>query len=338
MERLQVIDFISPFYYTYNTVVFRLPDPNRNKWLKLVEPFKIEVHICLAATFCVISVFLYTIEQFNPFYLRSRKVRPTLQGTMLYLFGAMLAQGGPSLSASVSGRSLIACWWIFCLISVATYSGNLIASLTVNEKDLPFDTLKQMVSQDEYKWGTVGGSSYITLLSNSNLSDFKRMWQGIVEFNRTDPQVLSPDSDVHKHKVMTEDYGFIADVPAAHMWMMESCQFTMLKEKFVPQNYAYAVQKGSPYAKYFSEETMKILESGLALILQRNWWPDPGTCQEKSASSKVIELLDIQSAFYVVLIGVVVATVTMLIESCFVKNGPVIKCRLPCFGRISPEN
>lgn len=39
---------------------------------------------------------------------------------------------------------------------VATYSGNLIAFLTVSISQLPFNTLEQVVDQDGIKYGMMG--------------------------------------------------------------------------------------------------------------------------------------------------------------------------------------
>ncbi|KAK6182170.1 hypothetical protein SNE40_009911 [Patella caerulea] len=326
-DREQAIDFVYPYFLAYTAVVFRLPDPNKNKWRKLIEPFQWEVHVCLFSSFCGTILLLYTIESLNPFYLKSKKPRPTFQGIVLYLFGAMLFQGGNVMPSSSSGRALLAAWWIFCLISVATYSGNLIAFLTVSKEKLPFETLAELGKQDEYKWGTLEGSVWVSLLQNSNLSDYKRLWQGILEFNKTDPDVLHLDQDLQRHKVITENYGYIADKTTAETWVFQSCDLTYLKELFFPMNYAFGLQSNSPYLQYFSDEMMKIMESGLAQILKRNWWPKPGTCVDDSNAVQTVELIDIQSAFYVILIGMTLACLTILVESFFTKNGPHIYLR-----------
>ena len=52
-------------------------------------------------------------------------------------------------------------WWIFCIIITATYSGNLIAFLTVIKEHLPFDTVTGMINQKTYRWGTVGGTVWV---------------------------------------------------------------------------------------------------------------------------------------------------------------------------------
>ena len=57
------------------------------------------------------------------------------------------------LPGSSSGRVLVAAWWLFCIVMGATYSGNLIAFLTVRLEVKPFHSLQQMLDQDTYVWG-----------------------------------------------------------------------------------------------------------------------------------------------------------------------------------------
>ena len=52
---------------------------------------------------------------------------------------------------------------------MATYSGNLIAYLTVTKTELPFDSLEEMVEADNFKFGVMGGTVTEHLLSVSIL-------------------------------------------------------------------------------------------------------------------------------------------------------------------------
>ena len=67
--------------------------------------------------------------------------------------------GGVHLPDSTTGRTLVSFWWIFCIIVVGTYSGNLIAFLTVSKEKLPFNSLVELTEmKGQYKWGTLGGT------------------------------------------------------------------------------------------------------------------------------------------------------------------------------------
>ena len=40
--RAQVMDFTSPFFFEYTTVMAKLPNPNKTKWQLYLRPFKVK--------------------------------------------------------------------------------------------------------------------------------------------------------------------------------------------------------------------------------------------------------------------------------------------------------
>ena len=66
--------------------------------------------------------------------------------------------GSTWMPDSQSGRFIVGFWWMYCIVVMATYSGNLIAYLTVTKTTLPFDSLDDMINQNKFKFGTLGGT------------------------------------------------------------------------------------------------------------------------------------------------------------------------------------
>ena len=63
-----------------------------------------------------------------------------------------------------SVRFVVGFWWLFCIVIVATYSGNLIAFLAIDKYNAPFETLKEMAQAGEFKFGTIGGTSFEAIM------------------------------------------------------------------------------------------------------------------------------------------------------------------------------
>ena len=65
-------------------------------------------------------------------------------------------------------RCFVGCWWLFSVVIVAAYGGSLYSFLTINLNYIPFETGEEMI-RSNYKWGTTGGSFYVTELQVQNV-------------------------------------------------------------------------------------------------------------------------------------------------------------------------
>ncbi|XP_067682645.1 probable glutamate receptor [Haliotis asinina] len=320
VEREAVVDFTFPYYYDKAVGIYKLPHPNRTKWLKLIRPFKGTVLLCLAISLVVVAALLCMMEMVWS-SLTSDITSPAgsshFQESLWYLYGAMLSHGGSQQPRSESGRILVGFWWLFCIVIAASYSGTLIAFLTVNRDILPFSSIADIASQNEYRWGVVGGSSYVTFLEEAKSGTNKELWQGIERFLADDDaDVLSQSADVHMNKVLDGSYVFFSDKETLTPWLSKHCDLAITKEALLPFTYAIGLPEESPYADIISNTMLKIDQSGLFLTWKRKWWPRENLClDEGKASARPIELMDLQSAFYLIAIGIFLAAFALGVES-----------------------
>ncbi|XP_045201044.2 glutamate receptor 2-like [Mercenaria mercenaria] len=323
-ERDPVMDFSYPYYYEYTTVLVKKPDINATKWRTLIDPFKWEVLITIGASLLIVTILTFILEKYNPFYdipqhAESRQINGglhTWHSSFWYVFGALLCQGGVHLPESTSGRTLMSCWWLTCIIIVGTYSGNLIAFLTVTKERPPFNTLEEMNNlKGTYKWGTLGGTAWETLFPNSSHPAFKKMGEAYIEFSKTDPTILHQNPDFHVERVKKGKYAWIGDKTYMEIAMATECNLMSIKEEFMPLIYVFGFKNNSPHAAIFSTQMMKIHEGGLFQIWKRKWWPKSSFCAGSSIpEAKPISLMDVQSAFYVCLIGIFIGVFAFVIE------------------------
>ncbi|XP_069104060.1 uncharacterized protein [Argopecten irradians] len=331
--REMVMDFTHPYYFDTSTILMKRPDPNKTKWRTLIEPFADIVHMCIWITLSLAALVLAVLEKINPFY-RHQEVQEedhqTYQNAFWYMFGALLTQGGDRLPESQTGRTLISFWWLFSIIMVATYSGNLIAFLTVAKDRLPFNSVAELVAQSEYSWGTLGGTYFITMFKDSTLPVYLKVWDGVVKANASDPRALSPDPAIHIQKILKEDYVYFGDKVVMDMRRVNDCRLTTVDEEIPNMSYGVGLPNHSPYTKIFSNKILELLESGIFSIYTHRHWPKVNYCKETvQATAKQISLIDVHSAFILIGIGIAFGSLVLLAEFIVRYRYKLFSCVIP---------
>lgn len=161
------------------------------------------------------------------------------------LKGIINFAGGAYQPRTMPGRTVIAFWWCFSIVMVATYSGNLIAFLTVSKQEIPFKSLETLVETNNYKWGVLGGTFYVDYLRNSSDPIIKKLYSKMIEFYEEDRSVLDTVFSNHLQKLKDEKYTMINDKTSLDYEVIQDCTLSTISEKFIPFPYAVGMQKGS---------------------------------------------------------------------------------------------
>ncbi|XP_050395123.2 probable glutamate receptor [Patella vulgata] len=317
-EREQVMDFTFPYLFNQGVAMFRLRHLQDEKWLTLIKPLTWEVLLCIGVSLAGAAFIFHIIELINPFYLTSPN--QSFCRRLEYLYGALVAHGSTNQPEAMAGRIFLSCWWIFCIILAASYSGTLVATLTVTKDKLPFDTLSEMVNQKEYTWGTFSQTLYVPLFSETDDQIFQQVWSGIVRENQTNPNILSGDADVQYDLVLNSKYVLLADSSIYDDWASRNCDIKKIKETDFSFDYSIGLQNNSAYTRQISHITLLVLESNLMDIWKRKWWRSEKCDSMTQTISTVIDIASLQSVFYFLLIGLFLAVVTLCFEMIYVSS------------------
>ncbi|GFO15875.1 glutamate receptor [Plakobranchus ocellatus] len=207
-----------------------------------------------------------------------------------------------------------------------TFGGNLIAVLTVTKDKPPFNTLAEMAGQSDYIFGTLGNSMWTTLFETSPRPEFQAISRKMEAFYKDDPSIYSYDPNIHLQRVKRGGYAYIADNGMFTNWLAYNCDLMILKEKFFPAKYAIGLPNNSAYTKLFSEQVVKVYESGLLQVWVKKWWPSRSFCAGSLVTeARTLNLKDVQSAFYLLGVGAIFAGTFLLSEVAV----PLLKAVIP---------
>jgi len=116
-----------------------------------------------------------------------------LRESFWFALTSFTPQGGGEAPKAISGRILVAAYWLFVVLMLATFTANLAAFLTVERMQTPVQSLEQLARQSRINYTVVKESDTHQYFINMKFAEdtLYRMWKELA---------LNASEDYHKFR------------------------------------------------------------------------------------------------------------------------------------------
>ncbi|XP_068227656.1 glutamate receptor ionotropic, delta-1-like [Palaemon carinicauda] len=320
-----VVDFTVPYVIEPLALFSRAPQ-EKNRVLAILAPFKLEVWVSLIAATLAIGPLL-SLQRVVSDTILKKRTRVGLQEFSFNMFRTLTIQGNRLRSHLWSQRLLFFSWYSFCLLFAAVYSGMLTAVLSIPAFEKPIDSLLDLPKavRDGYTLSVLKDTAVEMLFREAKSGIYRETW---LLFNHKNPEEsFMQRPEVGIERAMNRKYVFIGFKTSYEIMVFQigRRKFHIGRGTFYPMINAIALPPGAPYKRAFDRMLLLITEGGLIV----KWRADEFTkvsftaASDTGASSRktyAINLIHLQAAFIVFLLGLFIATITLTVENIFRKN------------------
>ncbi|KAF6208104.1 hypothetical protein GE061_016554 [Apolygus lucorum] len=356
-EREEVIDFVAPYFeQTGFSIVIRKP-LRKTSLFKFMTVLRVEVWFSILAALCLTAFMIWFLDKYSPYSARNNKDKypyPTREFTLRESFWfavtSFTPQGGGEAPKSLSARTLVAAYWLFVVLMLATFTANLAAFLTVERMQSPVQSLKQLARQSRINYTVVQDSdahSYfrnmknaeetlyrvwkeITLNASANQSQY-RVWDYpikeqyghiLISMEKTGTVQSTADGFQKVRENEDAEFALIHDALEIKYEVYRDCNLTEIGEPFAEQPYSIAVQQGSHLNEEISRRILDLQKDRYFESLSAKYWNSTlkGKC-DSSDEDEGITLESLGGVFIATLFGLVLAMLTLGIEIMYERKG-----------------
>ncbi|KAA0202204.1 Ionotropic receptor 8a [Hyalella azteca] len=273
----------------------------------------------------------------------------TLKESFWFALTSFTPQGGGEAPKALSGRTLVAAYWLFVVLMLATFTANLAAFLTVERMQSPVQSLEALARQAKIKFTTTRDTSIYEYFFNMARAEDElfRVWKELTLNSTTDQskyrvwdypikeqythilQVIEDTGPVataeEAFKMVLDntdgEFAFIHDAAQIRYELYHSCYLSEVGEPFAEQPYAIAVQQGSYLQEELSRAILELQKERYFESLLAKFWNSSarGYCPNDD-ESEGITLQSLGGVFIATLIGLVLALLALGIEVMYNKR------------------
>ncbi|XP_061388563.1 glutamate receptor ionotropic, kainate 2 [Musca vetustissima] len=323
-ERRTVVDFTVPFMQLGVQILYSKPPPPKKELFQFLEPFSVEVWLCLLIALLLMSLIYVLLARFTPEEWQpqddpnSVQLVWSLRNSLHLHINSVLQVGCDILPTANHMRLFTTFWWIFALLMAQTYLAKMTSFITASKMDGTIQNLHDLVQQNKIQFGTIKGGSTSQFFSESNESEYRLAWNKMRTFK---PEALTKDNKEGVDRVRHSKgrYAFLLETPNLQYYAKRHCDLMPIGDPFGEKLYGIAVPLNAPYRSELNVGILKLSEQGFLYKLKREWIFNNNTvlCEDEHSGSQDGSQMDMETlrgVFLVLQLGIGVALVIGVVE------------------------
>ncbi|XP_063910401.1 ionotropic receptor 25a isoform X2 [Zophobas morio] len=355
-DREEVIDYVAPYFeQTGITIVMRKP-VRKTSLFKFMTVLKLEVWLSIVGALIITGFMVWFLDKYSPYSARNnKKAYPypcrefTLKESFWFALTSFTPQGGGEAPKALSGRTLVAAYWLFVVLMLATFTANLAAFLTVERMQTPVQSLEQLAKQSRINYTVVKDSDTHQYFINMKHAEdtLYRMWKELtlnastddtqyrvwdypireqyghilLAINDSNPVTTAAEGFRIVNEHTDADFAFIHDSSEIKYEISRNCNLTEVGEVFAERPYAVAVQQGSHLQDEISKTILNLQKDRFFEQLQGKYWNHTakGGCASTD-DNEGITLESLGGVFIATLFGLALAMITLVGEVLYYRR------------------
>ncbi|XP_042203858.1 probable glutamate receptor [Homarus americanus] len=322
-EREKAIDFTTPFDFEPWDIM--IPASQENVDLSaFLMPFSGYVWVGVMMSWIAVGVMLFLLSK-SDYHLSVFSVQsssgprsPSVLRFLLESLGSLLSQSIRQ-PRSETVKVLSGWWWVFCVITIASYSSKLIASITVRFTTPPVTSLLQMVETQPIVWTYQANSAMEELFKYSEAGS---MFGKVGQLHREREGLLVKSFKGGVEAVLEKEFAYIEDASlleyaiADDLAVHGDCRMSLVGDHFFFTRFGMILQRKSPYREAFSYEILQFIQTGLMDAWKKRFWPGASRCVGAAAKRPVraLNFLDVAGTLLLLLGGLALSALLFLVE------------------------
>ncbi|KAM6980704.1 glutamate receptor U1 [Aplochiton taeniatus] len=308
--REKVVGMTKPFMQTGISILLRKDISEESAFFDFLSPFSPETWVGILVAYLGTAACIFLAARLSPCEWSQPLTEEnsfSLVHSLWYTAGALTLQGAGPHPKALSVRVICCTWWLFALVLLACYFGNLCSSPTSESSQLSVKGFEDLANQEVIEYGCLAGSSTLAFFKNSNNPAYRRIYE---HMERTKSFVSSMDEGVRRAR--ESNFAFIGESVSLDLAVARHCELVRAHEVIGMRGYSVAAAVDSPMLKNLSMAILQLSEAGELAYLRSKWWAS--SCMGASAKASAAQPHSPKGMFLVMALGLGLGLLLAILE------------------------